>query len=140
MPDDKKNINPKNSKPTPQVKPNLRLGGMEEEKPASKINFYGEKAGKGFLVGSQTNLPIGKKTNVSVGYNKVIGDQGKGEESINVSKETKKGGNFSIGYNSNKEARASYTTPKGNNFSASYNPMRGAIVSAKINLGKKKSK
>jgi hypothetical protein len=131
---------PKNKKNEP-VKPNLQLGtNQKEEKPASKINFFGNKAGKDFLVGGSARLPIGEKTSVSLGYNKVLGEEGTSEHSINLFKETKNGGNFSVGYNSNKEANASYTTPKGNSFSARYSPIGGAIVSARINLGKKKNK
>lgn len=140
MPEIKNNINSKADRKPEAVKPNLRLESMREEEPPSKVNFFGEKAGKGFLVGGKTNLPIGKKANVSIGYNKVVGEEGLGEKSINLSKQTKKGGEISLGYNSNKEANASYTTPKGNSFSARYSPMGGAIVSARINLGKKKNK
>jgi hypothetical protein len=109
----------------------------EEKKPLAQA--FGEKIGSGYLVGGSAQLPIGKKTNLSLGYNKVLGSEQAGsDKSINLSKETKKGGTVSLGYNSNKQANASYTTPKGNRFSARYNPMGGAIVSARINLGKKK--
>lgn len=109
----------------------------EEKKPSAQV--FGEKIGSGYLVGGSAQLPIGKKTNLSLGYNKVLGSEQEGsDKSISLSKETKKGGMVSLGYSSNKQARASYTTPKGNSFSAGYSPMGGALVSARINLRKKK--
>ena len=110
----------------------------EEKKPSAQA--FGEKIGNKYLVGGSAQLPLGEKTKVSLGYNKILGNEDEGNKSINLSKQTKKGGEISLGYNSNKQANVSYTTPKGNRFSARYNPMGGAIVSARINLGKNKNK
>ena len=109
----------------------------EEKKPSAQA--FGEKINNGYLVGGSAKLPVGKKTNISLGYNKVLGGEQQGsDKSISLSKETKKGGEISLGYSSNKQTNASYTTPKGNRFSAGYSPMEGALISAKINLSKKK--
>lgn len=109
----------------------------EEKKPLAQV--FGEKIDSGYLVGGSAQLPISKKTKLSLGYNKVLGSEQEGsDKSISLSKETKKGGEVSLGYNSNKQANASYTTPKGNSISAKYSPMGGALVSARINLSKKK--
>ncbi len=111
----------------------------EDKKP--KIKGFGQGFAGGYLAGARSEMPIAKKTKLTLGYNKVLGSEQAGsDKSISLSKETKKGGEVSLGYSSSKEASASYTTPKGNSISARYSPMGGALVSARINLGKRKNK
>jgi len=111
----------------------------EDKKP--KIKGFGQGFAGGYLVGANSEMPVAKNTKLTLGYSKMVGNETpNGDKSINLSKETKKGGEVSLGYSSNKEASASYTTPKGNSFSAKYSPMGGALVSARINLGKRKKK
>jgi len=130
---DKGKVEKKEFTSTVKVKP------IENEKEKS-VNVFGEKVGKKYLVGGSADLPIDDKTKVRIGYDKIIGDESEGKKSINLSRQIGNGGEISLGYNSNKDINASYVTPKGNSFSARYNPNGGGMVSARINLNKRKNK